>query len=309
MLFPPSAATHHLRAGGSYETAFAIRSYVYNQNGRLIRAAEGATTLGEYTYDAYGQRATKTAGGVTTVFHFDQQGQLIAETLANGSLVAEYINLESQPLAKAQGTALTYIHTDHLGTPLAMTNVGGAKVWEIEARPFGDAATINGTATLNLRFPGQYFDVELSTADNYFRIYAPNTGRYLQSDPLRQVKWSAGAYVGSAVQASRDINLYTYATNRPINLTDPVGLLSLPPKSCGKILLQYIKCADTGLECKKNLPEVKDPEDLLNYPYASNRNFKIIYEAIDAIIGNVIQFSLCPGILRSRHTSAPVACI
>ena len=37
---------------------------------------------------------------------------------------------------------------------------------------------------LNLRFPGQYFDVETGKHYNYFRDYEPAIGRYIQSDPL-----------------------------------------------------------------------------------------------------------------------------
>ena len=37
---------------------------------------------------------------------------------------------------------------------------------------------------LNLRFPGQYYDVETGKHYNYYRDYDPSVGRYLQSDPL-----------------------------------------------------------------------------------------------------------------------------
>jgi len=61
----------------------------------------------------------------------------------------------------------------------------------------------------NLRFPGQYFDRETSTAYNYFRDYDPQTGRYVQSDPI-------GLAGG--------INPYAYVDNRPTTLTDAYGL-------------------------------------------------------------------------------------
>jgi RHS repeat-associated protein len=61
----------------------------------------------------------------------------------------------------------------------------------------------------NLRFPGQYYDVETGLHYNYFRDYDPQTGRYIQSD-------SVGLEGG--------INTYAYALNRPTSLTDPDGL-------------------------------------------------------------------------------------
>lgn len=36
----------------------------------------------------------------------------------------------------------------------------------------------------NLRFAGQYFDEETGLHYNYFRDYDPQTGRYVQSDPI-----------------------------------------------------------------------------------------------------------------------------
>ena len=38
--------------------------------------------------------------------------------------------------------------------------------------------------TLNLRFPGQYFDKETNKHYNINRDYDPITGRYIQSDPI-----------------------------------------------------------------------------------------------------------------------------
>ncbi len=37
---------------------------------------------------------------------------------------------------------------------------------------------------MNLRFPGQYYDVETGTHYNFHRDYRPNAGRYVQSDPI-----------------------------------------------------------------------------------------------------------------------------
>jgi RHS repeat-associated protein len=36
----------------------------------------------------------------------------------------------------------------------------------------------------DLRFPGQVFDRETNNHYNYFRDYDPQTGRYIESDPI-----------------------------------------------------------------------------------------------------------------------------
>jgi len=183
------------------------KAYSYNQNQRLIRAAAGQ--VGDYVYNALGQRVKKTVGGVTTHFIFDQGGQLIYETASDGSW-ADYVYLNGEPLAKIDAEGVSYIHTDHLGTPVMMSDSSGAKVWEIEARPFGDGAAVTGDGSLNLRFPGQYYDAESGLNYNYFRDYHPGIGRYVEADPI-------------GIQKSLN-HLYNYVQNNPANKKDPSGL-------------------------------------------------------------------------------------
>jgi RHS repeat-associated protein len=61
----------------------------------------------------------------------------------------------------------------------------------------------------NLRFPGQYYQAETGLVQNYFRDYDPQTGRYLESDPIG---------LGGGV------NTYAYVRNRPTMSIDPRGL-------------------------------------------------------------------------------------
>ena len=57
------------------------------------------------------------------------------------------------------------VHTDHLGTPKALTNSLDV-VWQAQHTPFGSALVNEDpdgdgfSQTLNVRFPGQYFDTE-----------------------------------------------------------------------------------------------------------------------------------------------------
>jgi RHS repeat-associated protein len=67
----------------------------------------------------------------------------------------------------------------------------GALAYDAVFRPFGEAQQIMSPALTNLRFPGQYLDVESTLNQNWFRDYDPSTGRYIESDPIGlKGKWT-----------------------------------------------------------------------------------------------------------------------
>ena len=210
------------------------RSYVYNENNRLVEVSDGII-LGEYIYNSNAQRVVKVVDGNTTVFHYDQGGLLIGESSSSGVFSAEYIYLEDEIVAKADDAALLFVHGDQIGTPALMSNDVGSVVWEIEARPFGDETSVAGSAELDLRFPGQHYNAEAGLNHNYHRDYHPLIGRYLQADPL-------GVNGG-------DLNLYGYAGNSPLVLTDPLGLQAK----------EKSKKENMKIKIPKTPPEVKRP--------------------------------------------------
>jgi RHS repeat-associated protein len=62
----------------------------------------------------------------------------------------------------------------------------------------------------NLRFPGQYYRAQSGLFYNYFRDYDPQTGRYLESDPIGL---AGGSY-----------STYAYVGGIPTSSVDPLGL-------------------------------------------------------------------------------------
>ena len=72
----------------------------YNQNNRLTLVEDDAVVIGEYGYNGAGQRITKTAGGATTVYHYDFDGKLLGESDASGNMTAEYVYKGRIPIAK-----------------------------------------------------------------------------------------------------------------------------------------------------------------------------------------------------------------
>ena len=170
----------------------------------------GGAITANYNYYGKGQRAKKVVNGVTTLFHYNLGGQIIAESNSAGTFSAEYVYLNGQPLSRIEGTNTYYYHNDHLGTPQKMTDASGTVVWSADYKPFGEATITVSTITNNLRFPGQYFDAETGLSYNYFRDYNPVIGRYIESDPI-------GILEGAN-------HLYAYVGNNPLKWFDPEGL-------------------------------------------------------------------------------------
>ena len=119
------------------------------------------------------------------------------------------------PCSTAQRS--TYLHDDRLGTPQLATDSTQNIQWQASYEPFGTTPSVSGTITQNLRFPGQYFDVESGWNHNGFRDYLPALGRYAEPDPLGRL--------GSGN------DLYAYVGDNPANLVDPLGLCFLNYRS------------------------------------------------------------------------------
>jgi RHS repeat-associated protein len=108
------------------------------------------------------------------------------------------------------------VYPDHLGAPRAVADTYGIVVWRWDSDPFGatppdEDPNRNGSKfTFNLRFPGQYFDQETGLFHNGFRDYDPQTGRYIQADPI-------GLNGG--------LNPYLYAEGNPLTFIDPTALV------------------------------------------------------------------------------------
>jgi RHS repeat-associated protein len=153
-------------------------------------------------------------GTVTFVFRggYPPRGNKLDFHITAGNVVCDDTRGSATTPTEAK---VYYIHPDHLDTPRRLTDGQNRVVWKWDSDPFGSYAPDedpdgDGTkVTLNLRFPGQYFDAETALHQNYFRDYDPAVGRYVQSDPI-------GLEGG--------INPYTYVEGNPVAYADPLGL-------------------------------------------------------------------------------------
>ncbi len=219
---PFDPVTYTYDANGNI-TGIGDRTFIYNQNNRLIRVEEDGDTLGEYVYNGLGQRVTKEVDGITIVYHYDLNGKLIAESESDGTMTTEYLYMGKIRMAMvdvASGEMYYYLN-DRLGTPLILTDDTGTAVWEGYYKPFGEALiNPNSSVVNNIRLPGQYYDEETGLHYNYHRYYDPRTGRYLTPDPI-------GLNGG--------LNLFVYTDNNPVNFVDPLGLVNWGQIAAGSL--------------------------------------------------------------------------
>ncbi|GBE39847.1 tRNA3(Ser)-specific nuclease WapA precursor [bacterium BMS3Bbin08] len=193
-------------------------NFIYNVENRLINVKDDTgSIIAEYYYDPFGRRIFKEVGGTRTYYLYSDEG-LIGEYDSSGIEIKTYgykpdTTWTTDTLFMKENGNYYFYHNDHLGTPMVMTDISGNLVWSAAYDSFGKAdVQPSSTIENNLRFPGQYFDEETGFHYNWNRYYDPTTGRYITTDPL----WFTG----------RDVNLYRYVGNSPINFINPWGLLT-----------------------------------------------------------------------------------
>ncbi|HBO3077444.1 TPA: RHS repeat protein, partial [Pseudomonas aeruginosa] len=263
-------------AAGNLTQDRAARKLAYDAQGRLQSVSLDGQQVAEYRYNALGQRIVKLTPESVTTYLYGPDGQLLGEAEHDGSgrkLRAQYyLWLDSLPLATidadydAQGKVgnptLLYLHGDHLDTPRLATDASGQIAWQWQSDAFGRGEALSqGSTQVNLRFPGQYYDAESGLRYNYFRDYDPETGRYVESDPvetLRKLNNPEMTFLNSGesmLQATpywehgfTPNHNYTYSDNNPTAKSDKHGLSPNPTDNL--IYTPDTNCTCT-LECKK----------------------------------------------------------
>ncbi|WP_284343757.1 RHS repeat-associated core domain-containing protein [Dyella mobilis] len=193
------------QAGSTY-------GFGYNDRNRMAVAQLGGSTLANYTYDALGQRIQKVANGQTESYVYNETGQLLAEY---GATNRDYLWMDGIPVANIDtsggSSTMAYVTADPLGTPRAIADASGNTVWQLpyQGNPWAEVAPTSSGYTYNLRFAGQYYDLETGSSDNGARTYDSARGGFDQPDPT--------GFEGG-------IALYAYGNNSPLSFIDPLGL-------------------------------------------------------------------------------------
>jgi len=180
-------------------------AYSWDARGQLSSISGGQTA--SFVYDPFGRRQTATVGTATGYLY---DGSNVVQELSGSTPVANELNGlgMNQLFSRTDVSGTASLVTDALGSTIGLGNAAGSIATQYNYTPHG-AATQSGTASANsFQFAGQQND---GTGLNYdrARYYSPNLGRFISQDPL-----------GFAGGGS---NLYQYAGDDPVTLTDPSG--------------------------------------------------------------------------------------
>ena len=215
--------------------------------GRLIKVRDDSNNVLEtYTYGADRNRLINETSTGRTYYAWGGSSPLVEYTEATSGTTPAYSRSYTYAGSRLLSTATVvsasevteFHHPDRLGTKL-VTNPTANTNFEQSTLPFGTELTAEeaGTGSTNLKFTS--YDRSAGTGLDYAvnRTHSPSQGRFTQADPI-------GVEAGSK-DDPQSLNLFSYVTNDPLNLTDSTGLDPVASAQArANELLKFKPCAD-----------------------------------------------------------------
>ncbi len=166
--------------------------------------------IGTYAYNGDGLRASKSTPDGTFTFTYDTTTS-VPELLDDGvnsyiygpgGLVIEQVPSSGDP---------QYLFHDALGSTRVLTDSTGAISEALSYGPYGELTSQSGTDSTPIGYAGGYTDSESGLIYLVNRYYDPATGQFVSIDP----------------DVTTTGQPYSYATDDPVNGSDPSGLFTL----------------------------------------------------------------------------------
>jgi RHS repeat-associated protein len=243
-------------------------SISYGPDGQIDGARRGSDEV-RYLYDEEGQRMLRTVNGAPAASYLDS-GYLTADELV------EPVRVGGRLVGLLRKGGLTSLAADVRGTIEADADGAARPVSPFGARPIHpDVAAI-------VDYAAKGFDSLLGAIRMGVRDYDPRIAQFLVPDPFFL------EHPERCVEHPRQCNLYGYAENRPLDLTDPDGTEAqeFGPED------NPVRLPSPSLTVPSHAPEVMPPDwhysarlnplgNLLPLPPAASQEY--LKEATDSI--------------------------
>lgn len=194
-------------------TTYRNMSCVWEKGRQLKSISDGANTV-SFTYDEFGMRTTKTAGGITTNYVYEN-GKLLREV--TGSEKIDFVYGSDGIIGFRTGNKNYLYRKNVFGDVTEIYSDNGTLVGKYSYTAFGECIVkVNegGIAEKNpIRYRGYYYDEEMSLYYLKSRYYDPVTGRFITIDDI--------SYIDP--ETINGLNLYAYCGNNPVMNIDPNG--------------------------------------------------------------------------------------
>ena len=141
---------------------------------------------------------------MNNVNEYDSWNQL-TKTMQGGKTTSYTYNGDGLRMSKNVGGTTTSHIWD--GTNIAADVTGGTVTKQYSYDAFGNEMNKVDSDTNPFRYCGEYYDKENDSIYLRARYYKPNTGRFINEDPVKD-----------------GLNWYAYCGNEPVMLVDPSGL-------------------------------------------------------------------------------------
>jgi len=184
-------------------------NYSWDTLDRLL-SISGSSNI-SYTYDALGNRRSRTENGVTTRYVLDLNSSMtnvLVDTDVSGTPINYYVYANGMLISRIKPNGDTrYYHYDSRGSTIAMTNASQQITHKYSYDPYGKVITMQEEDANPFRYVGGWGVMDEGNGLSFMRAryYDQNFGRFISEDS----EWGT--------------NLLNYSNNNPLMNIDPNG--------------------------------------------------------------------------------------
>jgi RHS repeat-associated protein len=215
-------------------------TYEWDSLDRLVAIVDG-TKRSEFSYDGLNRRVRiveKENGSTTSERRLLWcEDETCEERDGSGGTVLKQYFDQGMKILTGSNMGDYYYTRDNLGSVREMIDSSGTIRARYNYDPHGRQTKLNGDLDCDFGFARLTTERGSGLFNAVYRYYDPETGRWLNRDPLPNAELSEGP------------NLFAYVQNNPINKTDRLGLVAFEPRSWGP--MGPIPCPPSPIDVKQ----------------------------------------------------------